>query len=290
MNRIVAFCVLCVLSVEVHAVTVTVTSLAPAPATGVWTIETTGATPGSGSIVNLSGVGGNLEANQPAGPSAVKLTTGADNNDRANVFLRQDFGLASNILNTHTFGYSYFKEAVGDPAPAPSLKIEIFSAGGTGDNFGALIYEPNWNQPGPGSQPPPTGGWQHLSIISTTGTGDDSTGGWWWNGGFDQPSGSGGVPIKSLSEWTTLFASDPDFTTARVVGIGVGLGSFNNNQVGYFDNVFIEAPIAPFNNAPTNGFSAVYDFESAPVIPEPASATLLMAGMVGFGLRRRRYA
>jgi len=287
MNRMICLFVAFVCFTQTAEAVVVVSELKPFPSPGEWTVQTTGA--GTGAIVSLVGLGGNLEANA-LGSSAVKLTTGSDNADKVEVYLRDNFGLASDFLSNYTFEYSYYKEVAGNPSAAPSLKLEILGPNhdnNTNDNFGALIYEPNWNQPLPGSQPPPTGAWQNVSINASTGSGDDASGGWWWTGGFGQGSGSGGPPIKSLLEWKTLFQADADFATAQLVGVGVGVGTYNQDHIGYFDGVSITlTPQGPTLNVVT--FPVTYDFELAAPVPEPATLTLLGAGAVGLCVRRRR--
>jgi hypothetical protein len=144
---------------------------------------------------------------------------------------------------------------MGNAFAAPSLKLTV-TGPGTGDNFGQLVYEPSWNQPGGGSQLVPADDWQTVSILPGTGGGDDASGGWWWTGGYEIPSGGGGPPIRSLSEWAAaLAAADAmDFPSARVVAVSVGVGTYNPGQIGYFDEVCIE-------NTP---FDACYDFEDLP--------------------------
>ena len=258
---------------------------APVPGDGLWYYGDMQAG-GQASIVNLTGAGGNLEANQPLPIGAALLTTDGNNSSRADVGTFADFGDAAAFLSNVQLSYSFYKEAVvgGNQFAAPSLKLEIFAPAGTGDNYGHLIYEPGWNQPTAGSQPVPTGDWQSVSIDSNTGsfastTDGDGSGGWWWSGGFEVPSGAGGPPIRSLNEWITTFqSSDPtDFANARVVGIRMGVGTFNQNQIGYFDDV---------SYAVNGGASATWNFEP---VPEPTSVALLgLATAALISVRRRK--
>ena len=231
---------------------------------------------GTASLVALSGVGGDLENNQPLPDGAALLTTGFDNGDKAEVSTFALFGTADTVLNTATLGYSYYKQTVvgGNATAAPSLKLTLFNPGGTGDNFGQLVYEPNWNQPASGSNPPPADAWQGVVITSATGAGDDASGGWWWTGGFEIGSGAGGPPLRSLAEWAAAFsAADAiDFANADVVALSVGVGTFNQGQVGYFDNVSLSVPF---------GYNEAFDF-----VPEPSGWLLTLAGLCL--LRRRR--
>lgn len=225
---------------------------------------------GTASIVDLTGLGGDLETNQPLPTGAALLTTNLDNADKAEVATFDDFGDASAVLGNLNLDYSYYKETVGggNIFAAPSIKLALFSPVPGSDNFGQLVYEPNWNQPGGGSQAAPADAWQAVSIDSNTGSGADPSGGWWWTGGFEIPSSAGGPPLRSLNEWVADFnAADADFATARVVSIAVGVGTFNQGQIGYFDEVTFSV---------TGGESRTYDFQAA--IPEPGTLA-----MVGFG-------
>jgi len=235
---------------------------------------------GTASIVDLTGLGGNLEFAQPLPVSAALLTTGASNADRAEVITRQNFGLASSVLTSVDLMYSYYKSSIGDlnPAAAPSLKLEILALGGMGDNYGQLIFEPYWNQGFGNPLVAPADSWQTIVIDETTGQGDgDNVGGWSWSGGFEIGGAPGGPPLRSLSEWATAFAAADatDFANASVIGISVGVGTFNQGQTGYFDAVGIK----------TGSIDKKYNFELARVAPVPDGGSMLaMLGMAVGGL------
>lgn len=251
---------------------VTTLENAPMPATpdGKWyKSPLTGA--GSASIVDLTGVGGNLETNAPYPSGAVRLTTTNDNADRAEVFYRptSPFGSASTLLSDIDLGYSFYKVATTNASAAPSLKLEILAPGGTGDNYGQLIFEPYWN--GAVS----TGDWQGVTIDENTGSGSDSTGGWWWSGGFEIASGAGGPPLRSLAEWVAAFsASDPtDFANAQITGVSLGLGSYNPDTDAYADGISIKS----------GSIDQTFNFQ----VPEPATLGLFGLGGLLLGRRRR---
>jgi hypothetical protein len=218
---------------------------------------------GTASIESLVGAGGNLESNQPLPIGAAKLTTSSSNDAKAEVSTYQNFGLASVVLRNIDLAYGYYKTAGGNAEAAPSIKLTLASPGGTGDNFGTLIYEPYWNQGVDGSVPPPTDAWQSVMIDENTGSGGTGGGGWWWNGGFGQPNSGAGPPIRSLAEWADLFASSSlpefDFAQAIVTTLSVGIGTFNAGQINYFDNVSISIDGAE---------ATVFNFEPAAVVPE----------------------
>lgn len=260
----------------------------PTPVAGNWYLSDV-RPGGTASIVDLAGLGGNLENNQPLPTGAAQLTTNMTNAAKAEVGTFGDFGLASTSLSSIVLGYDYYKQSVsgGNAFAAPSIKLQISAAGGTGDNYGSLVYEPSWNV-GAGSVAVPTDVWTSVSINSTTGAGATGYGGWWWDGGFGQPNGAGGPPCRSLEEWITAFqTTDPtDFANAHIVGVSIGVGTYNQGQTGYFDNVSISIP--------TGNVNAVYDFGPAAAVPEPAAIvvwSLLGLVAVGFaGWRSKRAA
>lgn len=278
MNVSTALLTIASISVAGHAAAqTTVTEILSSPG-GAWyqSLQVGGGTSG---IVDVDGVGGNLSSAQPLPGGVVQLTTGFDNADRAEIAIDGDFGSAATLLTSMSLGYDYYKQAVigGNATAAPTLKIALFTPGGTGDSYGQLIYEPNWNQSGGGSQAPTADVWQSVSVGASTGSTDGTgTGGWWWTGGFEIGSSSAGPPIKSLSEWAADFqAADPtDFANARVIQVSIGVGTYNQGQVGYFDNVSISG----------TSLDATYDFQ----VPEPSSLALLGLAGLGFMARRRR--
>ena len=225
-------------------------------ADGVW-FENDMRDAGTATIEDLTGLGGDLENNQPLPVGAALLTTGLANNDKADVAVVNFYGFASSVLNTIDLGYSYYKETVagGNTFAAPSMKLAIVTQGGTGDNFGQLIYEPyTQNCCGPVG----TDAWTAVSIGPNTGAGNDASGGWWWTGGYEIPSSAGGPPYRSLAEWGAAFAAadSADFANAVVFQVAMGVGTFNQGQRGYFDEVTIANTLA----------DACYDFEPDPPV------------------------
>ena len=258
------------------AVTHTVTDLPTTFAPETW-FQSDVRENGTASLVNLTGVGGNLENNQPLPTGAALLTTGAANGDKAEVGIGFDGGVVSDVLADASFSYSYYKSSVGDlnAFAAPMFKIAVSGdAPLSGDGFVQLIFEPTWNQTSPGSsQAVPTDDWRTVNIDFTNGL-------FWQTGGFGQSNSFGGPPLNTLEGWLSTF--DADFANASIVGVSVGVGTFNQGQTGYFDNVVINS----------GDFSNTYDFEgeATAVVPEPATASLALIGLVGLatGLNRRR--
>jgi hypothetical protein len=226
--------------------------------------DTTGG--GTSDIVDLSGAGGNLENNAPLPDGAVKLTTTSDNNDRAEISLLADFGLVSDILTSgFSVSYDMFKALGGALEDAPALKLSFLNLGYAGDGYVTLIFEPYWNQPGfeGTSYATPAGDWSTYSISLDSGL-------FWQTGGFGQSNSAGGPPLKTLNEWVSTF--DSGFSSASMVALTVGLGTYNPSEVGYVDNVKISGTLV-------DGTS---DFDVAPV-PVPAALPLFAAGLAGFG-------
>lgn len=243
------------------SITETVTSIAPAGTLDllVW-YEFDMRFAGTASILDLTGAGGDLENNQPLPVGAVQLTTGPDNQDKAEigVNLPPDFP-AFFLFPEVELNYSYHKANVGAPAPAPSLKITLWNpACPSGvDCFGTLVYEPYLQ----GAGNPPTDTWTDVTIDGNTGSGDGpGVGGFWWTGGFGQPNGFAGPPYQSLNEWSAAF--NADFNGAIAVVLSIGVGSYNQDQVGYFDRVRLAAL----------GSEIIWDFEApVPCEPDPLS-------------------
>jgi hypothetical protein len=175
--------------------------------------------------------------------------------------LRAKKGLPGQFLrSTLNISYDYHKAANAgqNASAAPSLKLTFFNAVCdetpiTSRCFGTLVYEPTWNGPGstpgtPGSTNPATDSWTTVNI-------DENTGLFWWTGGFGEPNTAGGPPIKTLAGWSSIFT--PDFGDATLFQVSIGVGSSNQGQIGYFDNV----------NISLGGFNDSYDFEP-PVVFE----------------------
>ncbi len=230
---------------------------------------------GTASIVSLIGLGGNLENNAPLPTGSALLTTGADNGDKAEVAVTDTWGTASAIFPSLDVGYSYYKDSTGDlnAFAAPAIKLSFLGTHPT-DGFVTLVYEPTWNQPGNegSSVAVPTDDWTTVSI-------DGDTGLFWSTGGFGQPNTAGGPPLLTLNQWLGTF--DSEFMAAELVSVSVGVGTFNQGQTGYFDNVTIGTDAGSMN----------YNFEVGAVVPEPSTFALLGIGslaLIGYGWRRKR--
>ncbi len=249
--------------------------------TSTWLISTLDGD-ASASLVSLTDLGGDLETNA-SGNSALRLTTGSSNSDRIRVGVFTDLGDAASVLSSIELSFNYYKATVdgGNIYAAPSLRLIVSSSSGTGDNYGELVYEPYWNQPGGGAPAAPADAWQSVTINSSSGSGADASGGWWWTGGFEIANGAGGPPLRSLSEWVTAFqsADATDFATAQIAGFSFGVGTYNLDQLGYVDGLDISI---------SDGLNASYQF-SASAVPEPSTYATLLGGAVLLwtGLRRR---
>ncbi len=235
------------LSNPAAAIVEEVTAIDPFSATptlGVW-FESDIRLAGAAGITDLTGLGGNLESNAPSPDGALLLTTTSDNGDKAEIAVPGGYGRAGDVIDASLqLAYAYYKEASGNAFAAPTLKLTFFNStspcpSADGDCFMTLVYEPTWNQVGSvgSSVSVPTGDWEFPAI-------DQSTGVFWSTGGFGTGNGAGGPPLNTLADW--LATLDPAFADADLIGIGVGVGTFNQDQIGYFDEVslFATGPVA----------------------------------------------
>jgi hypothetical protein len=260
------------------ATSVQVNSFAPTDTTpGVWGVSDprTGTTGSSASIVDLTGAGGNLENNQPLPTGAGKITTDSTNASMAEVGIANNYGLASSVIPTINLAFSYYKAATaGNAASAPSLKLTFlnstYASTPGNDGFVTLVYEPYWNSGGTVA----TDTWLTDSMDATNGL-------FWANGGFGQANGAGGPPLHTLSQWLTAFDSTSSgaFSQASLLEVRIGMGSYQPDQIGYFDKVVING---------TAQADTTYDFEAGAAVPLPAAAWGGLALLGGLAIARRR--
>lgn len=225
---------------------------------------------GTAEIVNVSGAGGNLEANAPAGTGVVKLTTDATNAAKAEIGISQNFGSVSDVINKD-FQLSYtWYDTTGTSVAAPSVKLEFLNTGYAGDGYGQLVFEPYAQGANSTTYITPTqGDWVTTTI-------DLNQGRAWNTGMFGVGSSLAGPPNHTLDDWLSTF--DAGFGGASLIGVSVGIGSYNPSEVGYFDNISLSI----------NGTTTTWDFETMSAVPLPASLPLLLAGMAGLGMMGRR--
>jgi hypothetical protein len=235
-----------------------VTSFAPytlTPTNGVW-YEADVRLGGTASTVDLTGAGGALESNQPLPIGAALLTTDFTNDAKAEVGVIDSYGIPQDIFATLQLFYSYYKASnTGqNESAAPSIKLAVYNpvcdaVASDDDCYGQLVYEPYWNIAPPTAPPVPTDQWADVAI-------DGDNGLFWWTGGFGQPSGVGGPPLRTLNEWLSSGGFSSDFDDAHVVMVSIGVGTYNQGQIGYFDDVQISHDF-------DGGLDKWYDFEPA---------------------------
>jgi hypothetical protein len=257
-----------------------VTSIDPyteSPTNGVW-YENDVRDGGTVGIVDLTGAGGDLENNQPLATGAVRLTTGFSDTDKAEIGVVDAYGTPNDVFSTLSVAYAYHKASVagGNQAAAPSLKLAFWNADYDAvegqDGYVELVYEPYVDL---GGNPTPDV-WSSVTI-------DEDTGLFWATGGFGQGHSTGGPPYRTLAQWKTVFASE--FGDAELVRVSIGVGSYNQGQLGYFDQVSI-------SHSSGGGYLASYDFEfEARGLPAVSAwgllALVLLLAITSLSLSRR---
>lgn len=227
---------------------------------------------GTASIEDLSGQSGNLKDNAPLPNGAAKLTTGNSVDDKAEVKISGTFGTVGDFIDNGQLSYDYFRSSAGsNPEVAASIKFEVRDSNTSqSDGYATFVYEPYWNVVPGVSTPPPLDEWTNVDIAGDSGI-------FWHTGIYGEDNQYGG-PGKTLEDWNTFFGDD--LLDAMIIGISVGIGSYNADTVTYFDDV-------KFRNGQLD---LAYDFEVS-VVPLPAALPLYGAGvaLLGFlGWRKRK--
>ncbi len=212
---------------------------------------------GNGQIIDVTGLGGNLETNAPAGTGVLELSTNAGGSSKAEVKIQGNFGTIGDFVNSGSMGYDYYQTSGGPSSTiAPALKFEVLDSTNTsGDGYATFIYEPYYNG-GVGAYDT----WHNVGITGNSGN--------FWHTELYNVSG---IDFdETILDWATLLGSMQD---AVITSIIFGIGSGTPNELGYVDNFY-------FYNGNTS-FTA--DFEVS-AVPLPAALPLYGAGLAAMGL------
>lgn len=161
------------------------------------------------------------------GDGVLNLTTQNDVNDRASITRAENVDLSS----IYKLSYSTKRDAAGFIAAGnASYRVLIDADGNTAttNDIGYLVHEPYWQNAGsPDDAPVQAGVWQTWSVMS---------GSFWasipgGNSIAGLTNGSGGPPFYTLQN---VLALHPN---AKVIGVNVGIGSYNQNYNIQVDNV-----------------------------------------------------
>ncbi|OUR76126.1 hypothetical protein A9Q83_15025 [Alphaproteobacteria bacterium 46_93_T64] len=227
---------------------------------------------GTAEIVDLTGLGGNLETNQPLPTGVAKLTTGASNSDKAEVSIIRDgghYGTIGDFLTGGMLSYDYHKQGAGDlnPSATAAIKFTVLDLNTTqSDGYTTFVFEPTWNLGTPGtSVVTPTDTWTQGTVTGSAGI-------LWHTGLYGAGNLAGnGSNGNTLSDWVGVFGDD--LLDAFIVGISVGVGTYNQGQTAFFDNVkYLNGAV-----------DLAYDFQPS-VVPLPAALPLYGAGLAVMGL------
>lgn len=222
---------------------------------------------GTAGVVDLTGQGGNLENNAPLPTGAAKLTTGNVNGDKAEVGIAGDFGTVGSFVNgAGTLSYDFYKSSTDtNLSAAASIKLTVLDGNtNEADGYTTFVYEQYLNVPGN----PATDTWTNVDIAADSGM-------FWQTGLY----GDNDRNVRNtLAGWLAHFGAD--LLDATIVGISVGVGSYNQGQTAFFDDV-------RYSNGQV---SLAYDFEVS-AVPLPAGLPLYGAGVATLGFfawRRKR--
>ena len=201
----------------------------PSANDGLWYREDT--RPG-GSVFNTKTFG----APAGLGDGSLVLSTTSDNVAKAQLMTSRTVR-GTNLADVTGLSYWTYQSlalgSIAEAGPSFQLRVDVDGDLNTTTDVTNLVYEPYWNDTeGPAPQQP---------LAPNTWQLWDMTGGQWWTskqitcGAFSVAPGAGGPPFTSPSEVATNCAG------AKVLQIGVNVGSYNPNYLVAVDGIHFQS-------------------------------------------------
>lgn len=192
--------------------------------TGSFTITPSAMQDWATSTASGAGAGFVTDATSPNGVGALQLTTTADDNSVTHM-TSPSFSMPLSDLSALSYETNVISvPAAQQQAGNATLRVNI-DINGDGTIDDQLMFEPYYN----GYDGTTQTGWQTFSISSTSGK--------FWSNHDNSYNGLGGVSAGSYASNFTLADVLHDYPNAKVIGLVLSMGSYNDSQTVEADNL-----------------------------------------------------